>query len=335
MQIIKPQVTVVVPNYNCGRYIRETLESIKSNQKVSIEVIVVDDASTDDSRKILTEIAPRFQDLKTILLDRNHGGPSRPRNVGVESARGRYVCFVDADDLLFPHTIPEAVAFLEEYPEIGFVFYDAQKFDDRNGDHPSTFLAKYSRFRSISKDPAGRNRYLIPRKLAHETLFFENYVLTPGVTIRREVLDRIGSFDEELKNADDWDMWLRITKEYDIGFIDKIGFRYRVRGGSISFRGAQLAVNRIKVIRKHMNKAGISYAVRRQASRLIAGNLYGIGYQHQSTGDFVMARKLYIKSLGENVTWAATKGVIVTLLGKNIYSNLKKIKSESVIDGRD
>lgn len=323
-----PVVTVVIPNYNCGRFIRETLESISNTHGISLEVIIVDDASTDNSREMLTRILPTMHyPCRTIFLERNHGGPSRPRNIGFESARGRYLCFVDADDILLPGTISEAVAFYELHPDLGFIFFDALKFDEAHGDYPKTFLAGYRYFRGIGKESAGANRFLIRREQAYGALIEENYVQTTGVvTIRSDVFRHVGSFDESLTSAEDKDMWLRITNRYDIGFIDRIGLRYRVRRGSIESRGAdKLAPNRIRVLKKQLEVADLSAGVRDRVIQLIAENLYSSGYHYQSSGNMTEARKQYRESLRESPSWPATKGLLLTLLGRNLYAKLKKI----------
>ena len=321
-------VTVVVPNHNCAGYLEETLESIAKSQGIPLEVIVVDDASTDNSREILSRPFPWFQHFKVIYLEHNTGGPAKPRNIGIRSARGKYICFVDSDDLILPETLREAVAFHEQQPGLGLVFFDAIKFDDEHGNYPEPFLASYSCFRGIEKKQIGTDRFLIQAKQAHEALFYENYVQTPGVvTIRRDVFRHVGFFDESLSSAEDWDLWFRISKKYDIAFIDQVGLRYRVREGSIEHRGMnRLAMDRIRVLRKQLDTKDLPAAIRKQAIRLIAKNYYGVGFHHQSHGNMTEARRQYLNSLMKSASWRAAKGLLITFLGHDIYTGLKKIK---------
>lgn len=321
-----PNVTVVVPNYNCGKYLPEALESIFRIQGLEVNVVVVDDASTDISRKMLACRLGLPQTVKTILLDGNHGGPSAPRNIGLRFATGKYVCFLDADDVLVDGAMEEAVAFHESHPGLGLVFSDVIKFDDAKGEWPRPFLTEYSHFREMDKKRVGRDWFVIEGRRAYDALFYENFLATGACVVPRVVFHEVGEFDETLSNGDDWDMWFRITRTYDVGFIDRVGLRYRVRNGSISCRGARLAENRIRVVKKQLEFADLSAAVRKRASRLIAENLYAIGYHHQSTGNMAKARAQYFASLREHLSWSAAKGLAIALAGNRFYSGLKRIK---------
>ena len=316
------EISIVIPAYNAGQYIAETLQSILDQDYQDFEIIVIDDFSTDNTRDIVTGYPS--EKVRYLRLGRHHGGPSRPRNQGVRSARGKYIAFFDADDIMMPGSLELEHAILEQNTTLGLVFTNAIKFEAGGGDYPTPFLTGYTVFKSLPKISIGEHAYMINSSDAYTGLLFENFILTCGVTLPRIVFDTVGFFDEELTNADDWDMWLRIAKHYPVAYIDRIGFRYRVGSRSITMRGAKLSENRIRVLRKNLTD-NMPERSRRQIHRLIAENYFNIGYAYQCSGEMVAARKYYWASMKESASLFALKGLTITLLGARLYFLLKSI----------
>jgi len=245
-----PIVSVVIPTYNAAKYLPETINSVLEQDFDDLEIIVVDDKSTDNTKKVLNEIGS--DKIRYYRLEENHGGPSLPRSIGVKEAKGEFIALCDSDDLFAPGRLSSAVKFLRNYPELGMVFTDEQKFDGATGKDLGNFLEGYEIFHTLPRKEVAGNCFVIASDDAFSCLFFENYVMPSGVTVRSSIFKDIGCFDETLTNGDDRDMWFRITRKYPIGFINKIGFRYRVRASSISGRGPSLAENRTRVLRKQI-----------------------------------------------------------------------------------
>jgi len=328
-----PLISVVMPAHNVSRYIAETLESILAQDSQALEIIVVDDCSDDDTPAIVQSFG---QDrIHYIRLDSRHGGPSRPRNVGVRVAQAKYIAFCDADDLILPGLYQHAYSTMESYPALGMCFSNALRFDDLTGKELNPFLEGYANFEKLPKEQAGPHSWIITSEHSYQGLFFENYVLPSSVVVARHVFDAVGLFDESMTNADDRDMWLRISKRYPIAYLDRIGFRYRVRQGSISGRGRILAVNRIKVLEKNL-RDDLPKHVRRQVHRLIAENYYNMGYAYQKDMELVLAREYFLMSLRHYSSLPAVKGAILTLLGPALYKSLKHLADRwRVIVARD
>jgi glycosyltransferase involved in cell wall biosynthesis len=321
-----PRLSVIVPTYNSGAYIRKTISGILAQDYQDYEIIVVDDASTDDTEAIVRSFdSARIQYIK---LSHNHGGPSRARNIGLLNSQGEYIAFFDSDDLMLPGRLNSAVVLLDSCPEVGMTFTDAIKFDTNTGeDYPHNFLKFYDRFEALKTSPLSDKAFFIESKKAFNCLFFENYILTCGVTARRNVFDSVGPFDESLTNGDDRDMWFRITEKFNIAFIDDVSFRYRVRAGSISDRSAILAVNRIRVLRKRL-ESELDEQSRAQAHRLIASNYACIGYSFLNTGEIQLARQNYLLSLKEHFDWHVAVRALVTFLGLGGVNFLRTVKAK-------
>lgn len=318
-----PAISVVIPTYNSAAYLPHTLDSILRQAFTDYEIVVVDDCSTDNTKEIVKAVCdPR---VRYIRLAERHGGPSRPRNEGVKAARADIISFLDSDDIMRPGRLGPELALLKACPTVGFVFTNAEKFKNDAGERLGAFLDGYEAFNNLTKHKTAiPGTVTISSHDAYECLFHENFVLSGG-TVPRHVLEDVGLFDEQLTSADDWDMWLRISHKYDIGYLDRIGFRYRVRSGSVSTRGVSLALNRNSVVEKQI-RAGLSRKLLEQAGHLLATNHRDAGYCYQSVDDFANARRHYLQSLKHETNWFAARGLGISLLGPRLVRMLKRAR---------
>jgi len=322
-----PKVSVIVPTFNSGCYVKDTILSILAQDYQDFEIIVVDDASTDNTAEVVNAL--NSEKINYISLPENHGGPSNARNVGIKNARGEYIAIFDSDDLMLSGRIESVVSKMDEIPEVGMVCTDAIKFNDKNGDYAYNHLNSkhYSRFNCLKTRCVDTNFYIIDKKQAYDCLFYENYVQTSSVTIRKKVFDEIGYFDESLTNAEDWDLWFRITQCYDLGYLDTICVKYRIREGSISTRAVnKLGINNIRVLRKRL-ELKLEDSLRNQAYNLIAIFYAEIGYSFRCANQMQLAREYYKKSLKEKLNWTVFVHWLITYLGYSAINILRNISA--------
>lgn len=204
-------VSVVVPNYNCGRFLAEALESVLAQTYPAVEVIVVDDGSTDDSAEVLA----RYDGRVRVLRQPNQG-VSAARNYGIRESRGEFVAFLDADDLWHPEKLAKQVP-LFAAEAVGLV-YCAVEYIDESG-------------RTLGTNFTGRRG----RVLKSIALLQGTIVLAGGSTavVRRSCFDRAGCFDRRVSTAADWDMWRRVACHYEIDVVREPLMRYRLRPSSM------------------------------------------------------------------------------------------------------
>src|SRR4030067_1245470 len=121
-----PQISVIIPCFNSGKYLRECLDSVLSQTSQDFEVIVVDDGSTDDTPSIIKSYGSRVR-----LIRQDNKGPSSARNAGIKIAQGNYIAFQDADDVWLPRKLELQYRFLQENPPYLWVYSDMSTFNDK------------------------------------------------------------------------------------------------------------------------------------------------------------------------------------------------------------
>jgi glycosyltransferase involved in cell wall biosynthesis len=209
-------VSVIVASYNYGRYLREALDSILAQTFQDLEAIIVDDGSTDNSRRIATSY---LSDSRFRLLERQHQGQSATKNSGIAASHGQFIAFLDADDRWHPTKLAKQVALMSR-PNVGVV---------------------YSRRRKIG--PAGEmisgdDRHM-HRGYVTSYMYRDNFICFSSSLVRRNVFDRIGTFDERINLAIDFDLWLRASRICEFDYVNEPLVDYRVGHGNLSRRVAE------------------------------------------------------------------------------------------------
>lgn len=206
-----PTVSVVIPTFNRAGLLGEAIASVLRQSYSNLEVIVVDDGSTDSTADVVTS----FADERLILLRQENRGRSAARNRAIAKARGRYIAFLDSDDVYLEHKLEKQVDYMESHPDVGMTYTSALCIDG-NGD---LLAHKYEA--------------TISGKIYKDIAFFMPVTVTlPTVMVRREVFDAVGDFDECMYRFEDTDMWRRISKSYSVGAIPEYTCKLRTHAGN-------------------------------------------------------------------------------------------------------
>src|SRR5438093_705810 len=186
------KVSIIIPAYNQAKFLAQAIDSALQQTHPDLEVIVIDDGSTDDT----SEIAARFANQIRYIHQDNTGLPGA-RNRGIRESKGEYLCFLDSDDFYHPEKIQRQVALLDADPRLGFVYCDIITTDEAG--QP---LAEQCSVNSASRQMSGN---------IFQTLMMAGYFPPHTVMIRRQVLDAVGDFDPPLGGHADYDLWLRVS----------------------------------------------------------------------------------------------------------------------------
>jgi glycosyltransferase involved in cell wall biosynthesis len=192
----KPQVSVIIPTYNRGWILKEAIDSVLAQDYKDLELIVVDDGSTDNTFEILASYG---NDIKVLFQENK--GVSAARNRGITEASGQLIAFLDSDDLWLPRKLSTQVDFFNQMPDA--LICQTEEIWVRNG---------------IRVNP--KKRHKKPSGMIFEPSLELCLVSPSAVMIRRSLFDRVGEFDVTLSACEDYDLWLRISCRFPVHLID-------------------------------------------------------------------------------------------------------------------
>jgi len=275
------RVSVIVPVFNGEKYIGETLRSVFSQDYANLEVIVVNDGSTDAT---LQEILPFRDHSNFIYLEQPNRGVSAARNKGLMCATGEFVAFLDHDDLWLPQKIRLQVEYLTSHPEVALVHSDYSAID-ANGS--PTYLYRSPRW------PTNVEGYCF------KDLFIRNRLALLTVMVRTACLDRVGEFNEKITAAEDYEMWLRLAWYYPFGYLSERLAYYRLHDSNASCNKLNMELMELFVIDSILAKfPEVSRIIRRRLVRERLGELnYSVGSLYMwLQRDFTTARRFYLQA---------------------------------------
>lgn len=244
-----PLVSICIPTFNAARWIRESLTSAQAQTYQPIEILVVDDASTDDT----VELVESLRNVRTrIIVNELNLGMVNNWNKCVTLAQGKFVKFLFQDDLLYPECVQEMMRPFLADESMGLVFSPRDIILDANKDTASTrgwiqrCTTLHTKFKVLKEANSGRQLFL--EYLKGE--FCGNWVGEPScVMIKKECFERLGSFNETMYQNCDVEMWLRIMFFYQVGFVDKKLSAFRFHADSASQANALSRRNRLDQLR--------------------------------------------------------------------------------------
>jgi glycosyltransferase involved in cell wall biosynthesis len=222
-------ISVIIPTYNYGRFLRDAIDSALAQTYPALEVLVVDDGSTDDTPRILAGYGDRIRVIRQQNL-----GVSAARNTGITAAHGEYLAFLDSDDLWKPRKLECDVARFASDPTLGMVHSGAETFDHAG--------------RTISVSLSGAEGWIAPDLLRLD----REVIAAPGsnTTVRKKVAEEAGGYDPDLHQAEDWDFCYRVACRHRAGFVPEALVRYRQHGGGKHLNIPTMETNMIKALEK-------------------------------------------------------------------------------------
>lgn len=304
-----PKVSVVIPTYNYGRYVGEAVESVLKQSFQDLEVIVVDDGSTDDTRERLE----RFRGRIRYIYQQNKG-LSVARNTGIRAAHGAYVAFLDSDDLWLPEKLALQVPILDTRQQVGMVYTDVQFFNDQT----KAIIGTHG-----PKDPHPSGRIL-------SQLVLWNVIPSPTPLVRRSIFDRAGLFDENLTASEDWDLWIRIAKVCEVYCVDLPLAKYRLHISNMHRNLQRMKESQLAVLDKIFADPRLPKDVIRLRQRA-----YSKVYENYSALCFLreeydLARRDFIRAVKLNprilLNWPVLPCLICSLLGARFTTQVRSYK---------
>ncbi len=322
-----PKVSVVMPVFNGAQYVGESIESVLAQHNTDLELIVVNDGSTDNSLEIAQAYAAADARVRVISRE-NSGRPSFPKNDGIGTARGDYVCFLDHDDLYDADRTWQLVEGLDRHPDWVAAFHDLRFIDSLGAAMPGTYLTKASFLNRASP-------YLQPaenRWLECDDHFYIYQSLMTGAIHTQSVLIALNrlpkgtvTFDTQFTICDDTDLWIRLGLQGKIGYLDKVLSSYRQHAGSITRNKEKYAIDSLKLHLHNFQrvKNKLSALEVDQYRRRISADFASLGYLRYRDYRQVAAREAYRKAMAMRFSYEAAVGYLKTLIPAQTLKTLR------------
>lgn len=225
--------SIIMPAYNASLTISESLNSVLNQTYKDWEVLVINDGSFDNT----IEIVLSFDDPRIKLINKINGGVASARNLGIDYAKGEYIAFLDSDDLWHPEKLEKSLRVFEN-DNCDLVY--SNYYDFQNTIELAVTHLDLHPMRKVDNDYA--------------RLYLYDYIPTLTVVIRKNIIEIVGVFDEDLNGTEDWDLWLRVAEKYKIVKLNEYLAYYRYSENGLSKQKEKHLKEEKKVILKHKEK---------------------------------------------------------------------------------
>ncbi|MBE0575119.1 MAG: glycosyltransferase [Desulfuromonadales bacterium] len=226
-----PLVSIVTPVYNAAQYLAAMLESAQAQTWDFYEHLIIDDCSTDNSREIVRHYQQEDSKIK-LLSQVANGGPALARNRGINEANGDFIAFLDADDIWMPEKLEHQMAVFRDHPKIGLV-----------GTNWSVIGAN-GKYLDEKRD---KNKRCWGKVGVAEFLLDRIPLVTSSVMVRKKCLEKCGVFNEDYPPCEDFDLWLRIVQQFEVGILEDVLVSYRSHCDGISRNTMKSRISKIKI----------------------------------------------------------------------------------------
>ena len=213
-----PLVSVVMSVFNAQAFLSEAVESILQQSFQDFEFVVIDDGSTDGTGDILSAAANR--DKRVRVLRQHNQGRAKSLNDGIGCANGKYIARMDADDIAFPNRLQKQIDFMEQNPQVGLL---GGAFERINSTGQSI---------DIIRPPLADSEI-------RSVMERHNPMCHPAVLMRRDLVVATGGYRKPLRDADDYDLWLRLAERSKLANLDQVILRYRIHPNQVSVKNAR------------------------------------------------------------------------------------------------
>jgi len=266
-----PTVSIVIPTLNRARLLTRAIKSVLNQTYQDIEIIIVDDGSTDETEKVIKRC--RNKKIKYIKHKKTIG-PGAARNTGIDATCGDYIAFLDSDDEWLPKKLEKQISlFKKNVAKTGLTYCGVELVDQYSGKTKEKWLPKY-------------RGYVFEKNLA------KNFIVggSSTVILQREAIKKVGKFDESLPSCEDWDLWIRIARHYEFDFAPEILVNCFSHSKRISSNFERVRLG-LKLFSNKYRKE-----IDKQRNNIKAQHFFHLGNHFCYYGDKSLAKKYLIRA---------------------------------------
>lgn len=228
---VSPTVSVIMNCYNGEKYLKEAIDSVYAQTYQNWEIIFWDNCSNDRS----ADIAQSYNDKLKYFRSNENTSLGEARNFAIAKASGQYIAILDCDDVYFPNKLELQASLLDEDQKLGLIYSNCL-FVDADG---KTIGVHFDRVRPVRGD------------IYKSLLLRPNFIPCPSVMLRKSAIDKVGSLDKNLSYSEEYDLFLRMSKEYTFTYIDDPIVKYRLHDSNMAGKGVlAMTLETIEVIKR-------------------------------------------------------------------------------------
>jgi len=303
------KVSVIMTTYNRADFICLAIDSILSQTYKNLEIIIVDDGSTDETAVKIDKYR-NINSTRVHIINQPNRGIAFARNRGISEACGDYIAFLDSDDLFLTNKLSKSINFLEHHPEYSMVYSDMEVIDERG-----CFIEGW-----LERKKEYSDGYI------YKNLLKECFFVPSAVVARKKVFEDVGGFSEDILGVEDIDLWLRIARNHKIGLLPEPLVQWRCHCGNLSKNMPLVITNMIKVYSKQLMLPGNdpgSWLLLRQRLAEKYFDLAGINF---TSGNQIRARQNFWRSF---LSWPGIMSLaycLITFLPVTFVDYLRSLR---------
>lgn len=326
-----PRLSVIMPAYNSALYIEQAIHSVLEQGFAALELIVVDDGSSDATAEIVRGLIGRDDRVK-LISQANSGKPSIARNTGIAAAKGSYLSFLDSDDYWLPGRVSSMVEAMDAHPEWVAAFHDLKLITADGVPVDGTYLSN-ANFVSTAQgylQPKGGDWFECSEQFFKFMSLKYGAIHTQSIIINRGVFpDDYLVFDETLTICEDTDLWINIAMKGKLGFLDQVLSHYRQHGSSITRNTILFAEQMIDFHQKNYLRLVPSLTKHELAQYKvkIAGCWRALAYHYLQAGMNRRARAAYLEGFSNQARLGDLILIAKTFIPFKIFTTVRKFKS--------
>jgi glycosyltransferase involved in cell wall biosynthesis len=284
-----PLVSVVTPVYNGAKFLAAAIESVLTQSHQHIELILIDDGSTDDSPELIDSYGSRV-----VTVRQKNKGVGHARNAGILRARGDFVAFLDQDDWWTPDKVEKQVRVFLTDDRIGLVHTGVSHYDEVTAAFAQPFV------------PNARRAEIIGN--CYDRLLMGNFIYNSSVMVRKSMLDAVGGFDTEIcgNTVQDYDLWLRFAQQSIFAYLPEELLVFRLHPDQGTWKRRQMLTEELRLLERRTGDRV------RTNSRALAARLatlwYDLGIAHLDASERDKARRCFGRSI--RIRWSTRMGML-------------------------
>ena len=314
-------VSVIIPTYNAGAALMDALDSVMEQTYPLTEVIIVDDGSTDQTRQAVDNYfsaqKKRFFNPQAELyyFYQENRGPAAARNRGIREAKGEYIAFLDSDDLWFPQKLEKQIALALEKNFV-MVYTDMTHVEDSEVVFQSYLHEMNYRFFGEGN--------------VYRGLLKENFIFTPTVLLRKDLLEQVQGFDESYRICEDYKLWLTIARDHLIGFIDEPLVTRRRMTTNITHNKLLFHTCGVRLFEEWQRRDELNQQIKDIVKDQLHRRYYALGYYYWHRYDQQNTRLYFRKVMHDKrYSWKARLYVLCSFLPGALISFLRSRRTKA------